>query len=69
MREPTEITSDAFSDYKRKLALDLTSHRNFLMKNLLPTPEPARKLDLTNQSGARVSSIFVPLMYRAVPGT
>ena len=46
MWEAIEITSDAFSDSKWKLALYLTSHMNFLLNNLPPTSEPARKCRL-----------------------
>lgn len=54
-----EITSDDLSDLKKKLALHLASHVNFLMKKLPPTSEPASKVGFTNQLYARVLFIFV----------
>lgn len=48
MWKTTKITSDAFSDYKRKMALHLKSHMDFLVKTLPLTSEPARKVGFTN---------------------
>lgn len=59
MCKPKEITSDAFSDYKRNLALHLNSHMNFLMKNLPPTSEEARTVGFIKP--------FMPMFYSVSP--
>lgn len=55
---------------KKKMALHLTSHMNYLMQNLPPTTETARKLDFTNQLWCpRLTHFCIPNVQSSTKGT